>query len=58
MSLVFLSINAPCVMTWTGFGVGLRRFLGRPAILRAFNLAMAALLVASLIPLVLELTPR
>ena len=58
VSLVFLSINAPCVMTWTGFGVGLRRFLGRPAILRVFNLAMAALLVASLIPLVLELVQR
>jgi len=55
VSLVFLSINAPCVMTWTGFGVGLRRFLGRPAVLRAFNLTMAALLAASLIPLVLEL---
>ncbi len=58
VSLVFLSINAPCVMTWTGFGVGLRRFLGRPAILRVFNLAMATLLAASLIPLALELLPR
>jgi threonine/homoserine/homoserine lactone efflux protein len=58
VSLVFLSITAPCVITWTGFGVGLRRCLDRPAILRVFNLAMAALLVASLIPLVLELVRR
>ena len=58
VSLVFLSVNTPCVMTWTGFGVGLRRFLDRPAILRGFNLAMAILLAVSLIPMVLELARR
>ncbi|MES2342596.1 MAG: LysE family translocator [Pseudomonadota bacterium] len=55
VSLVFMAINAPCVATWTGFGVALRRFLDRPAILRGFNVTMALLLLASLIPLALDL---
>ena len=38
-----------------GFGVGLRRFLDRPAVLRAFNVGMALLLVLSLLPVALEL---
>jgi threonine/homoserine/homoserine lactone efflux protein len=50
--LVFAVINIATVFTWTAFGVGLRRFLDRPAVLRAFNVAMALLLVASLYPLV------
>ena len=55
VALVFMAINAPCVAIWTGFGVALRRFLDRPAILRAFNITMAALLLTSLIPLAVEL---
>ena len=55
VSLIFVAINLPCVMSWTGFGVGLRRFLDKPAVLRGFNIVMALLLVASLIPLALEL---
>jgi len=51
VALVFSVINLPCIGVWTGFGVGLRRFLDRPAILRAFNWGMAALLVLSLYPL-------
>lgn len=55
VALVFMAVNGPCVAIWTGFGVGLRRFLDRPAILRTFNVTMAVLLLASLIPLVMEL---
>ncbi|WP_309643104.1 hypothetical protein [Phenylobacterium sp.] len=55
VSAIFTAINLPCVSLWTGFGVGLRRFLDRPAVLRGFNILMALLLVASLIPLALEL---
>jgi len=55
VSTIFTAINLPCVSVWTGFGVGLRRFLNRPAVLRGFNVLMALLLVASLIPLALEL---
>lgn len=58
VSLIFVAINLPCVMSWTGFGVGLRRFLDKPAVLRGFNIVMALLLVASLVPLALELTGR
>jgi len=57
VSLIFMAINLPCVGVWTGFGVGLRRFLDRPAVLRTFNISMGALLAASLIPLVLEFIP-
>lgn len=38
--------------TWTVIGQQLRRLLNRPARLRVFNWAMAALLVASLIPVI------
>jgi threonine/homoserine/homoserine lactone efflux protein len=55
VSVIFTAINLPCVASWTGFGVGLRRFLDRPAVLRAFNLGMALLLVLSLVPVAMEL---
>jgi threonine/homoserine/homoserine lactone efflux protein len=53
--LLFTVTNIFTVFTWTVFGVGIRRFLDRPATLRAFNLVMALLLVASLYPLFSEL---
>jgi len=53
----FMLVGAPCSAAWAGFGQGLRRFLDRPPVLRAFNLTMAALLVASLYPLVAETGP-
>lgn len=53
--LVFSLVNLPCIVAWTGGGVALRRVLARPAALRAFNAVMAALLVASLIPIFLDL---
>lgn len=40
------------VVTWTGFGVALRRFLQSPRHARVFNVAMALLLVASIVPMV------
>lgn len=51
MGAVFAAVNLPCIGAWTGFGVGMRRVLDRPAALRAFNLTMAALLVLSLWPM-------
>ena len=53
----FMLVGAPCCAAWAGFGQGMRRFLDRPLVLRAFNLTMAALLVASLYPLVVETGP-
>jgi threonine/homoserine/homoserine lactone efflux protein len=43
-------INVPVVTLWTAMGMQLRRFLGQPKKLRAFNLIAAGLLVASLYP--------
>jgi threonine/homoserine/homoserine lactone efflux protein len=41
------------VVLWTGFGVALRRLLRDPRRARAFNISMALLLVASIVPMVL-----
>lgn len=54
IALLMAVINAPCVGIWAAFGVGLRRFLTKPAQLRVFNVTMAALLVASLYPIVFD----
>ena len=47
----FVLVGIPCLMVWAGLGAGAGRLLHRPARLRAFNLVMAALLVASLVPM-------
>jgi threonine/homoserine/homoserine lactone efflux protein len=52
VTVVFATINLPCIASWAGFGVVLRRFLDRPWALRAFNVTMALLLVASLYPMI------
>jgi threonine/homoserine/homoserine lactone efflux protein len=52
---VFGVVNLPSIACWALFGLGMRRYLSRPATIRRFNLAMAALLVASLVPAVAEL---
>lgn len=53
--LLFAAVNAPCVASWAGFGLALRRYLDRPRVLKAFNLTMAGLLLASTYPMVMEL---
>lgn len=54
IAAVFAVINLPCIAAWAGLGVGMRRFLERPGVLKAFNWGMAALLVLSLYPLAFE----
>ncbi len=54
VAAVFGVVNLPCISVWAGFGSGLRRTLSDPAKLRIFNYTMAALLVASLYPLITE----
>jgi threonine/homoserine/homoserine lactone efflux protein len=53
---ILLIVLALCTIgsasTWTGFGVALRRFLRDPAHARVFNIVMALLLVASIVPMV------
>ena len=53
--LVVFVVNLPCAVAWTGSGVALRRLLARPGALRIFNWTMAALLVASLVPILIDL---
>lgn len=54
IAALFLLVTLPVVAFWTMVGVGAARLLRTPTALRCFNLAMAALLVASLVPLLLE----
>lgn len=50
VAAVFGVVNLPSVSLWALLGVQMRRLLTNPARLRAFNLTMALLLVASLWP--------
>lgn len=49
---VFAAVNLPSVAVWTIAGQQMKRFLTNPTRLRAFNWTMAALLVASLYPVI------
>lgn len=51
--IVFAVSTILAVATWTGFGVALRRVLSDPRHARIFNIAMAVLLVASIVPMVI-----
>ena len=46
----YVAVSAVSTTSWTVLGQQMRRFLNSPARLRAFNWVMAALLVATLIP--------
>jgi threonine/homoserine/homoserine lactone efflux protein len=54
MAVLFFFLGLPCLLVWAGIGAGAGRLLTHPAWLRAFNVAMAALLVVSMVPVVLE----
>ncbi len=51
IALAFAIVNLPSILAWVGFGVALRTFLSDPVRLKWFNLAMGALLAATLWPL-------
>ncbi len=51
IALVFLVVGVPCTLVWVFLGAGAGRLLRTPAALSAFNITMAVLLVASLIPM-------
>jgi len=53
VAIVFGAVNLPCVSSWTVLGQQMRLFLTNPARLRAFNYTMAALLIATLVPVLL-----
>ena len=50
ISLLYGFVGLPSSVLWAAGGVGLRRFLDDERIVRGFNIVMALLLVASLIP--------
>jgi len=55
---VLVVVGMPCILLWAGAGQVLSRFLADPRALRGFNLGMAALLVASILPGIWELVAR
>jgi threonine/homoserine/homoserine lactone efflux protein len=52
--LIFFVMGVASITTWTLFGSALRPFLVSPAAVRAFNIAMAVLLLASLYPVFMD----
>jgi threonine/homoserine/homoserine lactone efflux protein len=50
---VFLAVSIPCMLPWVMVGRGAAHLLRSPVQLRAFNIAMAVLLVASLLPVLI-----
>ena len=53
-TLVTLVVGVPATTAWALFGSALRPVLASPSAVRAFNIVMAILLLASLIPVLLE----
>jgi threonine/homoserine/homoserine lactone efflux protein len=52
--LTFLAMGTASTVTWTLFGSALRPFLTSPLAVRAFNIVMALLLLASLYPVFMD----
>lgn len=53
VAATYAVIGTASALTWTVLGTGVRRLLTRPERLRIFNWIMAALLVASMIPVLI-----
>lgn len=56
ISVIFLIFGSPCIMLWLWFGSELKRFLQKPSSVKLFNIAMAVLLMSSLVPVFMDLT--
>lgn len=54
VALAFAVVGPPCTVPWALLGSGAARLLHSPARLRAFNIGMAVLLLASMLPIALE----
>jgi threonine/homoserine/homoserine lactone efflux protein len=54
MAFLFFLVGMPCNLVWAAIGTRAAGLLTSPGRLRTFNVTMAALLVASIVPLVLE----
>lgn len=53
ISAVFFAVAFPCAVIWLSFGVALKRVLKNARQQKIFNISMALLLVASIVPMVL-----
>jgi threonine/homoserine/homoserine lactone efflux protein len=53
--VTFMFITIPCAGIWLVFGAGLQHFLKDPGHLKIFNISMALLLIASILPVVWEM---
>lgn len=54
VALVFALVNLPAVSVWAVLGQQMRSLLSTPARLRLFNVTMAVLLIATMLPVVLQ----
>ena len=54
VAAIFGAINLPSVSSWTVMGQQMRKVLSNPRRLRLFNWAMAGLLVASVVPVLMQ----
>ena len=55
ITAAFLVMSFPCVGLWLVFGALLRPLLAKPFLQRIFNICMAVLLVASVMPVIYEM---
>ncbi len=55
ISVIFFIVAFPCVGIWLLFGRGIKKYLNTPKHQKMFNLSMAALLIASVFPVLKEL---
>lgn len=58
MIAVFALVNVPSISSWALFGTVLRRFLDNDRKVHLFNIAMAVLLVGSMLPVLWHSTPQ
>lgn len=58
IALIFLIVAFPCCGIWLFFGSGLSKYLTSPKHQKVFNVSMALLLVASIMPVIHELTQK
>ncbi|ALO34778.1 lysine transporter LysE [Colwellia sp. MT41] len=55
IALAFFVVSFPCVGVWLVFGSGLKKYLKSPKHQKTFNVAMALLLIGSVLPVLKEL---
>jgi threonine/homoserine/homoserine lactone efflux protein len=55
IALITLIVTLASTWTWTAFGAGIRRYLRSARALKLFNLAMALALLASVLPILVEI---